>query len=392
MVFSAGIRPRDELARAGRAGGRRARRRSSWTTGMRTSDPAIYAIGECALRRAAWSTGWSGRASRWPRWPPTASSAARRPSPAPTRPPSSSCSAWRSPSSARMDGALDVTFMDPVSGVYQKLFVSDDAQTLLGGICVGDATPYARCAPFVGGPLPGAAGRLLFTGGPASRPDLPDDAQVCSCNNVTKGDGRARPSPSTACTDVPAIKACTRAGHHLRLLRADAQAAPGRSPGVEVVQGAVRALRATAGPSCSTSSGCAASRTFSQLIAEHGTGRGCDICKPAVASILASLRQRAHPRRRAGRAAGHQRPLPGQHPAQRHLLGGAAHPRRRDHPGQAHRDRRGGPRLRPLHQDHRRAADRPVRRPGGAAARRSGGGWSTPGSSPATPTARRCGR
>jgi nitrite reductase (NADH) large subunit len=30
-------------------------------------------------------------------------------------------------------------------------------------------------------------------------------------------------------------------------------------------------------------------RTFSELIAQHGTGRGCDICKPAVASILASL-------------------------------------------------------------------------------------------------------
>jgi nitrite reductase (NADH) large subunit len=29
-------------------------------------------------------------------------------------------------------------------------------------------------------------------------------------------------------------------------------------------------------------------RTFSQLVAEHGKGRGCDICKPAVASILAS--------------------------------------------------------------------------------------------------------
>jgi len=30
-------------------------------------------------------------------------------------------------------------------------------------------------------------------------------------------------------------------------------------------------------------------RTFSELIERHGRGRGCDICKPAVASILASL-------------------------------------------------------------------------------------------------------
>ena len=67
--------------------------------------------------------------------------------------------------------------------------------------------------------------------------------------------------------------------------------------------------------------------------------------------------------------AGHQRRLPGQHPAQRHLLRRAADPRRRDHPGAADRDRRGGPRLRALHQDHRWPADRPVRRPDGAAAR-----------------------
>ncbi len=48
VVFSAGIRPRDELARAagvkvGERGG------IVVDDGMRTSDPAIYAIGECAL-------------------------------------------------------------------------------------------------------------------------------------------------------------------------------------------------------------------------------------------------------------------------------------------------------------------------------------------------------
>src|SRR5690606_22588918 len=30
-------------------------------------------------------------------------------------------------------------------------------------------------------------------------------------------------------------------------------------------------------------------RTFSELIAQHGRGRGCDICRPVVASILSSL-------------------------------------------------------------------------------------------------------
>ena len=30
-------------------------------------------------------------------------------------------------------------------------------------------------------------------------------------------------------------------------------------------------------------------RTFSEIIERHGTGRGCDICKPVIGSILASL-------------------------------------------------------------------------------------------------------
>ena len=69
-------------------------------------------------------------------------------------------------------------------------------------------------------------------------------------------------------------------------------------------------------------------------------GDGCEICKPAVASILASTWNEHDPRQAAPAAAGHQRPLPRQHPARRHLLGGAARPRRRDHARAADRARR----------------------------------------------------
>ena len=70
----------------------------------------------------------------------------------------------------------------------------------------------------------------------------------------------------------------------------------------------------------------------------------------------------------AGAVAGHQRHLHGQHAEERHLFGGAAHSRRRDHRRQADRHRRGGEEIRPLHQDHRRPAHRPVRRPVASAA------------------------
>jgi nitrite reductase (NADH) large subunit len=184
-----------------------------------------------------------------------------------------------------MDGALDVTYMDPVAGVYKKLFISDDAQTLLGGICVGDASPYTQLRPFVGKSLPASPSDLLFSGAGAQL-DLPDEAQVCSCNNVCAGDIRTAIADKGV-TDVPGLKACTRAGTTCGSCVPMLKQLLEKS-GVEVSKALcehftysraelfdiVRVRGIT---------------TFSELITQHGQGRGCDICKPAVASILASL-------------------------------------------------------------------------------------------------------
>ena len=95
------------------------------------------------------------------------------------------------------------------AGLYQKIVVSDDAKTLLGGIFVGDAEPYAALRPLLGRELPGEPGAYLSAAGgeaPAGD-DLPDDALVCSCNNVSAGtvrDDRARrrTAPSRAPTSA----------------------------------------------------------------------------------------------------------------------------------------------------------------------------------------------
>ena len=95
-------------------------------------------------------------------------------------------------------------------------------------------------------------------------------------------------------------------------------------------------------------------------------------------------------RRKHAAAAGHQRPLPGQHPARRHLLGRAARPGRRDHARPADRDR-----------PHRQARTACTPRSPAASASTcsarassscptSGASWSRPASSRGTPTARRC--
>ncbi|RLP84980.1 nitrite reductase large subunit [Micromonospora sp. BL4] len=182
-------------------------------------------------------------------------------------------------------GCLDVTFTDPATRVYAKLVLSDDARTLLGGVLVGDASAYPTLRASVGGPLPAAPLALLAPDGGADAGALPAAAQVCSCNAVTRGDVDA--AIAGGCADVPALKACTRAGTSCgscvpmlkQLLDAAGVAQStalcehfeaSRRELFEIVR--VRRIR-----------------TFSRLVAEHGRGRGCDICKPVVASILASL-------------------------------------------------------------------------------------------------------
>ena len=222
--------------------------------------------------------------------------------------------------------------------------------------------------PLVGRPLPGDPVTMIAPAGggaAAGAGALPGDAQVCSCHGVTK-DAICAAITGQGLTDVAGVKAATRAGTGcgscvplLKTLLADS--------GVAVEPGAVRALRRHPRPALRHRPG----ERDHHLHRADRTARP----RPGMRHLQAGgrlhpgqPRARPHPRRRAGGAAGHQRPLPGQHPAQRHLLGRAADPRRRGHAGQAHRPRRGRPRLRPVHEDHRRAAHRPARRAGGAAA------------------------
>jgi nitrite reductase (NADH) large subunit len=185
-------------------------------------------------------------------------------------------------------GALELVWADPVAGVYKKLVVSDDAKRLLGGILVGDASAYASLRPLVGSGLTMNPAELIAPASTGIDLELPDEAQVCSCHAVTKADicAAARATP-----DVAAVKKCTKAGtgcgsclNLVKSLVGKEMAAQGlvlstalcehfpysRSELFEVIR--VRGIK-----------------TWSQLLEEHGTGKGCDICKPTAASILASL-------------------------------------------------------------------------------------------------------
>ncbi len=213
LVFSAGVRPRDELARAC---GLDIADRGGVLTDItcRTSDPHIYAVGEvAAVEGRCYGLVAPGYA--------TAEVVADRLLAGTAEFPGADMStklkllgvdvASFGDAHGTTDGALEVVLNDPTKGTYAKLVVSDDASMLLGGILVGDATAYGTLRPLVGRSLPADPASLIA---PAAAEvgvgALPDEAQICSCNAVSKGAICAAIGDG-AC-DVPAIKGGTAAG------------------------------------------------------------------------------------------------------------------------------------------------------------------------------------
>ena len=193
---------------------------------------------------------------------------------------------------AQSPGALEIVHADPVAGTYKKLVLSDDARVLLGGILVGDASAYASLRPMVGAELGGDPALWLLPEDAGARPqtELPGAAQVCSCNGVDAGTIRAAVTEH-ACHDLPAVKACTRAGTScgscvplVKKLMGTEMARQGLS-----VSSATCEHFAMARPELFNAVMVSGLRRWSEVVDRFGTGGGCDICKPAVASILASL-------------------------------------------------------------------------------------------------------
>ncbi|MEU3770659.1 nitrite reductase large subunit NirB [Amycolatopsis keratiniphila] len=291
VVFSAGIRPRDDLARSsGLEVGARGGILVDDT--CRTSDPAVYAIGECA------AVDGKVYGIVAPGYAMAEIVAARLTGGEGTFPEPDMSTKLKlmgvdvasfGDAHAATEGALEVAFNDAVAGTYKKLVVSDDSKTLLGGVLVGDASEFNTLRAMVGRPLPAEPGAILAPagGGAAVGVDaLPDAAQICSCNAVSKG-AITHAITEEGCDSVAKIKGCTRAGTACgscvpllgKLLTAcgveqsKALCEHFTQSRAELFQ-ILQATRIT---------------TFSEMIDRYGTGTGCAICKPAIASILATL-------------------------------------------------------------------------------------------------------
>ena len=299
VVFSAGIRPRDELARdCGLAVGERGG--IVIDEGCATSDPNILAVGECALHdgrifglvgpgyemaRVA-AAGLAGHGT-----------AAFRGADMSTKLKLLGVDVGSvGDAHGRTRGAGTYTYIDERARVYKRIVVNRTGKKLLGAVLVGDTADYGMLLqtmlnelPLPKHPdaliLPQREGGGMPTGAVAG---LPDSAQVCSCHDVSKGAVAA--AVGDGATTLGAIRECTKASTGCggcaplvtQLLNAELE-----QRGIEIdtdlcehfphtrqqLYHLVRVEGITA---------------FEDLIERHGRGRGCDICKPAVASILAA--------------------------------------------------------------------------------------------------------
>lgn len=300
IIVSAGIRPRDELAResgleVGERGG------ILVNDQLLTSDPDVYAIGECALYNnfiyglvAPGYTMADAVATQL-----VGGEAGFTGADMSTKLKLIGTDVASFGNIETKEPHKNITITDPHSGVYKRLILTEDGKFLIGGILIGDAEAYGNLLQMTLNKmelpedpmkliLPASDGAEDFGGGPGA---LPDTATICSCENVSKG------MICSAIVDdgirtLGDIKSVTKAG-------------TGCGGCVPLVTKLLNYQLSELGEEVNTDlcehfahtrtelydivkvSGVT---TFDALLGTHGKGEhGCEICKPAVGSILASI-------------------------------------------------------------------------------------------------------
>ena len=300
LVISAGIRPRDELARlAGLEVGLRGGIVVS--DELRTSDPRIFAIGECALHGGMI---YGLVAPGYDMAEVVASQLTQG---------ARAFASYDMSSKLKLIGVDVASFGDPFiaaphsraivfedahGGVYKRLNVSPDGKYLLGGVLIGDAEAYNLLLQTVNNKivLPPHPEDLILgardgkASGGAGVLSLPDEALVCSCEAVTKGAICAAVTELSV-TTVDGMKQCNKAG----------TGCGGCVPMVkDLINGTLMAQGAYIKNVLCEHFDYSRQELFDLLkindirsydaaLNQFGTGDGCETCKPALGSILAGL-------------------------------------------------------------------------------------------------------
>ncbi len=301
LVISAGIKPRDELAKLaeleiGTRGG------IVVNDHLQTSDPSIYAIGECALHGGmiyglvapgyemadVVATNIAGGKKEFKAYDMSTK----------LKLIGVDVASFGDPFVAEPK-CKTISFTDNAKGIYKRVNISTDGKHLLGGILVGDAEQYNMLLQTTKNKtiLPNDPEDLILgsrggeaSGGGAGVMALPDDALICSCESVSKGMICEAVTNGTA-TTYDAMKKCTKAG----------TGCGGCAPMVkDIINETLKASGAyVKNVLCEhfdysrqelyDLTKVNGIKSYNQALDTYGKGHGCEICKPAVASILASL-------------------------------------------------------------------------------------------------------
>lgn len=302
VVVSAGIKPRDELAiqngiETGPRGG------IIVDNHLRTSDPEIYAIGECALHGGMI---YGLVAPGYEMADVVAENILGNTE--------KQFTAFDMSTKLKLIGVdvasygdpfctnephETIVFKDKVKGVYKRINITSDGKHLLGGVLVGDAADYNMHLQMVKSKMvlpPNPEDLILGArasggegGGGAGVMSLPDDASICSCENISKGQ-ICQAVVDNNFETVDQIMKCTKAG----------TGCGGCKPMlVDLLKGTMKQMGKTVKNHICEHFAYSRQelydlikineiKTYSELLSKYGKGHGCEVCKPAVASILAS--------------------------------------------------------------------------------------------------------
>jgi nitrite reductase (NADH) large subunit len=299
VVISAGIKPRDELAKqagieVGSRGGIVVNEK------LQTSNPYIFAIGECALYNAM-IYGLVAPGYEMADVVATNLTGGEK-----------SFDSYDMSTKLKLIGVDVASFGDPfingkeiktivfedgAKGVYKRINITGDGKHLLGGMLIGDAEQYnmllQTCKNKVVLPpnpedvIIGSRGAEVSAAGVLS---LPDDALICSCESVSKRSICTAVSEND-CESTEAIKKCTKAGTGcggcvpmLKDLMVHTMKAQGK-----YVRNVVCEHFNYSRQELFDLVKIHNLNTYDEVLNKIGKGDGCEICKPAVSSILASL-------------------------------------------------------------------------------------------------------
>src|SRR6185312_978231 len=220
LVISAGIRPRDELAKlaglqTGSRGGIIVNEK------MQTNDPSIFAIGECALFE---SMIYGLVAPGYEMADVVVSQLLGGEKLFHSFDMSTKLKLIGVDVASFGDAFVTepdcrtIIFEDTHKGVYKRINISNDGKYLLGGILIGEAEAYNMLLQTVNNKIvlpPNPEDMILGSRGEGASEgagvlSLPDDALICSCEAVTKA--TICGVVNDGCTTVDCIKKCTKAG------------------------------------------------------------------------------------------------------------------------------------------------------------------------------------